>query len=105
MIKKILIILFVSILIIILLDFLLHYFSVFQKYITTVLLLILGTIIYPLNFKFEGTDDFMIFPIIAVLLFNILNLFFLNDYSLKIQYFNLTLGLFSLFQHFKVLNR
>lgn len=35
----------------------------------------LGLIIYPINFKFKNIEDFMILPVLAISIFNIVNIF------------------------------
>ena len=78
-----------------------YYFNIFTiltTYFITVLILILGSFIYPLDLKFKDKIDFMIFPILVVIIFNIVNLFFLKKYSNKIDFINIILGLFGVLQ-------
>ena len=98
--KKIIIVLLSLVFIILFIDYFINYFTLFQKYILSVLSLILGLIIYPINFKFKNIEDFMILPVLAISIFNIVNIFYLKNYSLKVTFFNILIGLFCFLQYF-----
>lgn len=98
MFKKILISMFFSLVGIVTYNYYFNIFTILTTYFITVLILILGSFIYPLDLKFKDKIDFMIFPILVVIIFNIVNLFFLKKYSNKIDFINIILGLFGVLQ-------
>jgi hypothetical protein len=60
----------------------------------------LGLISYPINFKFKNIEDFMILPVLAISIFNIVNIFYLKNFSFKVTFFNILMGLFCFLQYF-----
>jgi len=83
---------------IITLDVFLNFLNVKHKYIASFILLVLGMLVYPTKFKFQTKVDMMIFPVLALLLFNVFNLIFMNVYSSKINFFNYVMSAFCLLQ-------
>lgn len=98
--KKIILVLFVLFIGIIITDYFCDWFLPFTKYILSLIILLFGILKYPTDFKFNTKVDFMFLPILAVVIFNVLNLFFMKNYALKINYINILMGTFGIFQSF-----
>ena len=98
--KKIVLVLFIILIGIIISDYFCDWFLPFTKYVLSLLVLLLGILKYPTDFKFKTKVDFMFLPILVVIIFNILNLFFLKNYTLKINYINILMGTFGILQSF-----
>lgn len=73
-----------------------------EIYYLSALLLFLGFSFYPSETKLNSIIDFMIIPIIVLMLFNLINIFFIHYYT-NIYKINLLIGLFCFLQffHFK----
>lgn len=98
--KKIILVLFVLLIGIIITDYFCNFFMPFTKYVLSLIILLIGILKYPTYFKFNTKVDFMILPILAVVVFNLANLFYLKNYSLKIDYINILMGTFGVIQSF-----
>lgn len=98
--KKIILVLFVLFIGIIITDYFCDWFLPFTKYVLSLIILLFGILKYPTDFKFNTKVDFMFLPILAVVIFNILNLFFLKNYAMKINYINILMGTFGILQSF-----
>lgn len=96
--KKIVISVFVVILGVIVVDYFSDFLSPFNKYVFSLIVLGLGIIIYPTDFKFKSKVDFMFLPVLAVAVFNIINLFIMKDFSLKMNFINILIGTFGVLQ-------
>ena len=90
--KKIVTIVFVIILGVIAVDYFSDFFSPFDKYVFFLIVLGLGIIIYTTDFKFKSKVDFMILRAVAVAVFNIINLFIMKDFLLKMNFINIRIG-------------
>ena len=96
--KKIILVLFILLIGIIFTDYFCDRFLPFTKYVLSLIILLFGILRYPTDFKFNSKVDFMFLPILAVVIFNVLNLFFLKNYTLKISYINILMGTFGILQ-------
>src|SRR5690606_308000 len=83
------------------------YFVLFKKdvndiyfYYLTMGTLMFGVVLYPLNLNFSYKKDFLIIPVIAYLIFSILNIFLIKSFDDKIAIVNLLIGLFSFGQYY-----
>ena len=99
MFKKIILLSFLIVSIIIIYVYLTNCFGLNYQYYLSILLLIIAVFVYPTNFKFEYKFDFMIFPVFALLLFDFVNLIFIKDFSLKIAAFNYVLSAYCFLQY------
>lgn len=96
--KKTLTTIFATILGVIVVDYFSDYLSPFTKYVFSLIVLGLGITIYPTDFKFKNKVDFMFLPVLAVAIFNIINLFIIKDFSLKMNFINILIGIFGVLQ-------
>lgn len=69
-------------------------------YYLTMGTLMFGVVLYPLNLNFSSKKDFLIIPVIAYLIFSILNIFLIKSFDDKIAIVNLLIGLFSFGQYY-----
>ena len=97
--KKTAIILFLILCILIIFDYYFSFFGVFTKYLLSFILICLGIIIYPTTFRFENKIDFMIIPVFGIVIFNVINIAFIKNYTFKINCFNYLLSLFCVLQY------
>jgi len=67
-------------------------------YYLTTITLFSGCSLYPLNFKFENIRDFLIIPILIVLIFTVCNILYLNSYHENLAVLNIVIGVFSFAQ-------
>ena len=83
------------------------YFVLFKKdvddisfYSLTMVILIFGVLLYPLNLNFNSKKDFLIIPVVTYLIFSIINIFLIKLFNDKIAIVNLLIGLFSFEQYY-----
>lgn len=74
-------------------------------YNLTLLTLILGVALYPLDLSFNSKKDFMIIPVLVYLIFSIINFFLVKLFDEKIAIINLLIGLFSFGQYYLQKNK
>jgi uncharacterized membrane protein len=68
----------------------------FTYYLLSLSILGLGIVVYPFDFKFKYNIDYIFLTVKAVAFFNLLNLFFFQDFSLKINSINILTGIFAI---------
>jgi hypothetical protein len=68
----------------------------FTYYLLSLFFLGLGIVVYPLDFKFRFKADFMFLTLIAMANVNFINLFFFADFSFKINWINISMGIFGI---------
>lgn len=69
-------------------------------YIISVVLMLLGLFLYPLNKRLNEISDFLIIPFIVIFLFNIVNVSFINNFNKNISLINILFGAFGFSQYF-----
>lgn len=101
MFKKVVLILFLIILLLLISSIVLHFkMTGFQFYWTSFTLMLLGFYLYPFKKNLKSKSDFLILPLIVVLIFNIINIFVMKNYDENIALINLIFGLFGLVQYY-----
>jgi hypothetical protein len=79
---------------IILIDFFSNLFLIdFRYYLQSLFVLGLGIVVYPLDFKFKFKADYIFLTVIGLAIFNGINLFFLTDFSFKMNGINILGGI------------
>lgn len=98
--KNIFLFLFIILVVIGILNYFNPLFSKLLVYIISIISLILGILIYPFNYKLTTKVDFLILPVITLLIFNFVILLFSLEFSLKLVFINYLFGLFGFLQYF-----
>lgn len=98
--KNIFLFLFLTLVFIGILNYFNSLFSELLIYIFSIIGLVLGILIYPFNYKLETKVDFLILPVITLLIFNFVILLFSLEFSLKLVFINYLFGLFGFLQYF-----
>ncbi len=60
---------------------------------------IIGLLIYPTKYKFATKTDMLVLLIITLILFDIINLIFINSYKFRLVFVNYLIIAFSIFQY------
>lgn len=92
MFKKICFSLFLFSLIVLMLGILLTELSTKTFYFTSLATLIFGILLYPTNFSFQNKQAILLLPMMVVLLFSIVNLFFFQKYEDGLLLINVLMG-------------
>lgn len=95
--KKLLLIPFMVLIAMIILDLCDDTFTqLFSGYLLSLSFLGLAIVMYPVDFKFKQSADFIFLTVKAVAVFNWFNLFFFQDFSAKINSLNVLSGSFGI---------
>lgn len=100
MLKKIILLLYLIGLILLFVLVVNYDMSSLKFYFLSLILLVLGLFLYPINKHLKEKSDFLIFPYVVVVLFNIINVITINNYSESISLTNITFSLFGFGQYF-----
>lgn len=100
--KKILCIIFAPLLIISIIDYFIKWMLMYDKYKISLLLLVIGLFLFPINFKSINRSSFLFLPILTLIVINTLSYFSEGLYFEKLTYFNILLGSFGFFQYLYV---
>ncbi len=71
-----------------------------EFYTINFVIMLLGLLLYPVSKNFKRKIDYLIIPFIIVLMFNIINILFIKNFSTNISLINLIFGIFGFGQYY-----